>query len=327
MSYEFWNYVDLGIVSVLYPSRADLFIETDDGSIYMPRSTNASRLVKSSDKGQSWVEINIFAEDIQGMWYDRINNFIYGIYTRSGNDRHRCFKIDIDDNDNVLSFGEWTQGTHSVASGHDIFIIGASVYCNTTNTTTNSFIKIWKYDAGWAEEASFQSSSGQVAPTPQHGVVIGTVFYFWYKNVIGGALGFMKFDSIGSTLTRIYSTGAYDLSSRVAQRALSYDGNNIIAFTLNKDADGLDYLMNWDITEGTITEVSLFDIGVMADRNTDPTDDLPFSLERAFHITDDKLYQLDKSRGTFNLISTISTDTVWIAISPHYAMNSGGDMY
>ena len=113
----------------------------------------------------------------------------------------------------------------------------------------------------------------------------------------------------------------------LSQRGSAYDGSDNIYFVGNKDGDGLNYLLRYNITGNSITALSVYNIALQLDRNNRAT--IPNELEKAFGISNEIVYEIKPRRGGIIQLQDLngSAGGNIIAITDNFLMRTGGEMF
>lgn len=134
------------------------------------------------------------------------------------------------------------------------------------------------------------------------------------------------YNNTGGTIIEVCDCGAgTELPATIDKRTITYDNSDVISFTLFYDPDY--YYCTYSIGGDTFTKKGEYDIILMLDRNCDTSNDIGFNTEKGFSLTEDKVYQISKSRGNLWLISVQDFDDVIIAISDTYLITDAGTLY
>ncbi len=328
---EIDGYTDLGITSTKKPFTTHLFWEHSTYGIFMVDSTDQTKLLKSTKArllvdGSDWDIIdlsdNTNSYKIQAGWLDGVDLWLVMCDNDgTADDFEVCF-IEMDDSDDCNPVAVSAGADINTVYAYDIFKIGANHYVmNRESRAATVLYVVWDVDAAFVEKANI----GAGVPTINtYGLVTGNDFYFMASNAAAGGSVFMYLydDTIPSITLRDSDLGTYQLSSVPNQLSLAYDGNNIIYFIL--DSGGLHYLGTYTIDTDTIAgSTTVQNIALMLDRNT-----ASGVMEKAFHITEDKIYQLHPIiLHQFHLIAVPDSDAVFIGITDNFLMNDDGDMW
>lgn len=321
------RFVDLGIVSASKPaSMPTAFVEDSAGTLFMINNANNNQLLKSTDKGDNWDVILTAGRDMKSLWYDRANELIYFYTTDNGNPVQGAGYWDIDGE----SFTGFPIAADTLqdnpADGRDIFIIGADIFVSTTYWDGREYYTIRKWDgADLLDEATLSPDAIVKFRQISYAVVVGTDAYFLTRWTQGGTKSrLLKFDSTVPSLTSVWDSTSYIFPDRI-QRAISYDGDDILYMVLNRG--GTDYLMSFIISTTTMTELAQYDIALQPNRSNVGT--VPNEFEKAFGLTDEKIYEIRPRRNGVILLQDASgiTDDNWIHITDNFAINNGGAMF
>lgn len=317
---EYRNYEDLGIVSSKKPQNTHLIVETNgSGVLYAVDSADNTNLVKTTDKGENWNTVANRGKIIRALWHDRTGGFIYAIEDDRGNDDVTVWKIDLSD-DTVSAIGA---------------DIGDALYDAFDISIRNSELEVFMYDTDtdrlevyrWNDPNWDLITFGIVTSNDirwSYIVVVGTTTYFWISGQ-NAALDWIGQIVIFNGTTFATSPGENDVSYPASfnQNGLAYDGSNILFFVWEDIDDNENYLFTYNISGNSLSQGGKYNIALMLDRNT-----VSGIKEKAFHLSEDEIYQLHSTIPyQIYLISNVSTDAVWIAITDNFVMNDDGDMF
>lgn len=321
MSINIKNYTDLGIISSKKPENTHLWIETDTGVLYLVDSVDNTKIYKSIDKGENWSLITTRTFNIVSAQYKRSAGFIYFMESTNNWLGWKSFYLDISD-DSITAISS-RDGLPEI--GNDHFREG-----------DDSIWEFWHSDSGTFYSAKFteaKTATWQLSPA-HGGDNLNTTFtteaqskVWWIYEIENKGLFLSSFNLDGDSPAFVQEYDLdytiYELPTNRSQLGLAYDDTDFLYFTLKKISDGKYYLISYSITNDTLTELGEYNIALMLERNT-----ATGILEKAFHITEDKIYQLEiKQTSQLYLISTIPTDAIWIAITDNFAMNNDGDVF
>jgi len=112
-----------------------------------------------------------------------------------------------------------------------------------------------------------------------------------------------------STFTEMEDCGSgTDFPDSESQWGISYDDIDTLYFVLQDTGDSKNYLHTYEITDDNLTKGGEYNIALMLNRNTDQNNDQPFNLEKGFHLTDRKIYQIASSKGRLFKIADLTTE-------------------
>lgn len=302
-------------------------------------SSDYSAIWKSINKGLSWTEVHDPNDYwyVVGMWIDYPNGLLY-IHKRStggGVIYHQFWKYELDNNDTATRLGpDYAYGIilsmYWDEEGGDIFLIGTDIYAH--NRSLYGF-SVYKYNSGsntWAQEDIYSWGSSYVGDYAlSKTVVVGTKSYAISDDpsTQPSKVRIMEFNSSTSTISSLWDSNAYTILQS-NQKTIAYDENDIIYFILNKNSDGKNYLCSFSISGTTFTELGVYNLSLMLNRNTISTANPPNNLEKAFHASEDKIYQIPSNyNGRLNLISTFNFSDNIAAITDHFVIDYSGNIY
>ena len=329
------NYTDLEITSTKKPHGAHLIWEVSTSLIYMTDDDNPEILLASDDKGTTWDIVATRTYSIVGGWHDRANNKIYfvdgyrSVPGPAGQDFTSWYITTTKGSENVTEMG-----SHNDANGFiqvvDIVKIDADFYIYGTNYIDATHLRkgFWKWvNPNWVFQTGFEEVNQTVVdygPASYVFVESTTDVYFWskkdvniitiYKWVIGG----------GGTLTTLktFASGLYTFPTDYNQNGIAYDGTDKFYMVLNRIADGENVLVYYSIMAVDATELGIYDISLMLDRNT-----VSGVLEKGFHVSEYKVYQLQEHTTQLYLIAVPDTGEVIIAITDNFFITTTGKMF
>lgn len=318
---DYYNYIFLGITSSKIPPHTHLIYEHSALDMYIADSTNLAVMLKSEDKGNSWETIVTHTGyEIQAFYPDRGNLRLYYLYTKSDAVRTAYIDLTDDSTTNSITFaGELNY------IGRDVLIYGGTDHVAYTwdfdGTTRTSY-----WDGGAL--AYTQDMGDPTARTydQTQTIIVGSDFYFLWKwsdeNV-----ELWKYTPATGNFVEMEDCGANTELPSKKQQAIAYDGSDILYFVLQDTIDLKYYLWSYVISLDILTKLSEFNVALMLDRNVHGTTP-PFTLEKGFDITQDKIYQIPSTySGKLNLISVFNFINTIIAISDHFVIDSGGKVY
>lgn len=324
------RWISLGITSAKKPQNTHLWIE-NDGDLYMSPSGERTKIYKSTDKGDNWSLIETRSENIIAMWHDRGNDQLWVVDSGAPGDIS-VFYVDLSD-DSIT-----TIATIVVVGGiaRDIFQIGADHFI-LINRTVAGDAHYYIYDVD-ADPFVFKANVNtlQIAATSLlfktvYGTVIGST-YQYFHSYVGAATPFCRnftYDNTVPSLVFNDSINEYELDSfSDPYLSTTYDDDDEISLILKYEGgDNKKYLVNYSITGDSFIVGDEYNVVLQLDRNNLGTG--TNELEKAFGISDEKIYELDGRRNKFILLQDTSgiTDNNWIAITDSFAMNDDGDMF
>lgn len=262
---------------------------------------------------------------IYGFWYDRDNSRLYyGWYyaLASGSEISWLSYIDLTDDSNN-SVGGWTVPETSFC---DVFILGGNewMFINFENTETNHvFVRMGEFGVGDDDK---DMGDHTILGIYDMGfvIIVGTDIYFLWKWSTEN-VELWKYDASGGGggggFTEMKDCGANtDLPDSHNQRGISYDDSDLLYFVLKDTSDSKTYLYTYRISTETLTKKGQYNIVLMLDRNT-----APGVLEKAFHISKNKIYQIDSN---YEFLYNIANPNIeyGIAITDNYLISTGANI-
>ena len=318
------RYKDLGIVSAQKPKNAHLFIETSDGTLWLADSVDAAKLYYSIDKADNWILKTTRVDKIKMFYYDRTNERIYMVDGTTA-DASSSRQFYIDTTDKSITEGDVAGGVDEML---DIIWDGVRAFSMKFNRTgVDPFVvDFYARDFSGAVFSDSQTTGDQwnakdydMSP----GVVVSGFDWFLYWHEDNNNTELWKYEIANNGWTKMETSAAgIKLPTNKSQQGIAYDGTDILYFVLYDMGDSKYYLYSYAITSDTLTKLGEHNISLMLDRNT-----ASGVLEKAFHVSEYKIYQLHENIQQLHLISIPATDAVIIAITDNFFMNNDGDMF
>jgi hypothetical protein len=302
------------------PTNTHLIVETSNSYLYFVDSSNTKVLLKTTDEGATITTVTTRTYDILSCYYDRTNEYIY--FVDSDNISHvKVWYIDLSD-DSITNFDTDPSNPLEI---YDIFLLEGYVMV-LYKESADFFLTCAKYDEGW-------SNIWYESATCDEASFVSVVEY------IGDDKAYFLLDS--GTFIRVFSTtvasrtqlewvDGYGLPTSKSMRGIAYSGpltNEILHFILKKNADSKHYWCIYNIDTDTITDTSAeTDVALMLDRNCEGTTH-PTKIEKAFHITNYKVFELAYNRGNLYLIDTPAVSSAIVAITDNYFITSNAKIW
>lgn len=321
---EVKGYEDLGIISSKKPANTHLWIEVNSsGIIYMVPSGDLDNMYKSIDKGETWSNSLGYSAgyDFQILSPDLANDKIYFMVFESDDEAFLIGYVDLtDDSFNIIT--SFSGGYN----GEDVLYIGATwrwTFTFDVVSTGRKNLLFWEDSpgsdgkdmglyAGRTHEMSYLTGDGS-----------DKAYYLWQWSNENVEL--WRYDETVGTVVELQDLGANTVLVPKDQRAITYDGNDVLSFIVQDSGDSKFYLWTYSITDDITTKHGEYNVALMLDRNT-----APGILEKAFSITvgDYRVYQLhDILTSQLHLIYKVDSDADIIAITDNFLMNDDGDMF
>ncbi|KKM77940.1 hypothetical protein LCGC14_1364910, partial [marine sediment metagenome] len=332
MSFSIFNYEATGYTLELsgvplYPFNTFLIWEHDTYGLMYVRHDDQTKIVITTDKGATDV-VNI---DLTGATAKKIQagkiigNDLWLVCCDNPDDEFTVLYIELDNSNNVVDVGDSAGADAGSVFVIGLFTIGSDVHVfNMEARSLTDMWVVWDVDtAPFVEKDTNNSASAANANTSRI-TVIGTKTYHhdYEQNIV------INYESATTTISFISST-IQDAEVPVDKNlvALAYDGDDILYLTAKDTNDSLNYLYSFSVTDETYTKLGAFDIALMSDDNVRGTTP-PFNLEKGFHISEDKIYQIPLTyNGKLNLISVFDFTGTIKSITDHYIIDSGGKIY
>lgn len=321
---EVKGYEDLGIISSKKPGNTHLWIEVNSsGIIYMIPSGDLDNMYKSIDKGETWSNSLGYSAgyDFQILSPDLANDKIYFMVFESDDEAFLIGYIDLtDDSFNIIT--SFSGGYN----GEDVLYIGTTWRWVLTFDVTASGRKnliLWEDSpssdgkdmglyAGRTHEMSYLTGDG-----------IDKAYFLWQWSNENVEL--WRYNETDGSVVELQDLGANTVLVPKDQRAITYDGNDVLSFIVQDSGDSKFYLWTYSITDDIIAKHGEYNVALMLDRNT-----ASGILEKAFSITagDYRIYQLHEILShQLHLIYKVDSDADIIAITDNFLMNDDGDMF
>jgi len=342
VNYEYHNYEDSGYDLSNAIVNTHLIWEVDDDyfyfattgklKIYLKQVSTGIETEIDVDPSNTSGDVKSRDHEIQSAFHDRTNKIIYFIdlETFSVANSFDVWKLDYSSSKSEPSVTEIVTYSGSYIQAVDIFIYDDSVkvraieasdggafpangeddltitlYTITTGATRNLQLNIANNDA-----TNVISSYPGIVKTiyiNDFGKDIHYTFLFW------GAVGGYPSNTFylwGFDLIPAYGWGIAHIETVVdgsapseELRFIAHDDADLIYFPV--DEDGTNYLWKYSIDADDVEQIAEYDVVLMLNRNTDSTADIPNNLEKGFHVSENKVYQIPTSyNGRLNLIST-----------------------
>ena len=312
---KYYNYTDLGIVSNKKPVNTHLFIECSDGDLYLVDSGDDTEIYKSTDKGDNWTQPNgdfSRGNNVVGMYYDRTNEYIY--FVEKTND---FYKIVL--NDDSISTSNVLDGS---VLWYDIIIVGG-VY--TVFGFIDSAGNLFR--GASSTTASYTFNLGVIGALTwdySFGAVVGDYYYYLFQWSNGNPLLYKQHQPNEGVATVLAEDCGANLQipSNFNQKGIAYDGNDILYFVLQDTGDSKYYLYTYIISTDTLTKRGEYNIALMLDRST-----ATGILEKAFYLTEYKIYQLQTISTQLHFIAIPDSDALFVGITDNFLMNNDGDVF
>lgn len=324
---KYFNYTFIGTNgSGLKPLDTHLFIETNSsGTLYMVPSTATDSWYKSTDKGLTFSKINVTDNNnrIRGAFFDRINDRLYYCEGDTGELNAFWRYIDLTD-DSITTIYSPIVVSFNYRTGMDVLKDGATTYCVFSIEIGPDNVRMGVYDLGTAWLGNIGTIGGRDYDYSYMVDTEGAYLWFvfeWDGGVDAGST-IWRWTKGTHTYTKFSNAGATMNLPTKDQRAIAYDGNDTLYFVLQDTDDSKFYLYTYEISTDTLTKRGEYNIALMLDRNT-----VSGTLEKAFHLTEDKIYQIQKNTTQLYLIAIPDSDAVFTGITDNFLINADGDIW
>lgn len=327
------RYKTLGINSSKKPFNTGLWWEHSTYGLVMVDSTDQTVLLISTDKGDNWSIIdlsdNTNSYKIQAGWLDG-NDLWLLMCDNDGtaDDFEVCF-IELDDSNDCNPVAVSAGADANTVFVLDIFKFDTDIYVfNYEERAGDHYVVIWDVDTNPFVEKDTQINPGTAITGSYYGIVTSTVYYGLGTKLGAGEVRLFTYTFGTTTIAVKQAIAAYTIQSE-NQKGVSYDNINLIYFVAKKVADGLSYLLTYDIADDSYTVGAVYNIALQLDRNNSGV--VPNELEKAFGVADEIVYEIKARRSGIvqvqDLSATLSTNIIAITDNFLMADDTGGGNY
>jgi hypothetical protein len=312
------------------PYNALLAWEHSTYGLFFVDAANQTKLFYTPDEGVNVDEVdlsdNTNSYKIQAGWLDGNDLWLLMCDNDGTADDFEVCYVEMDDSNDCNPVAVSAGADANTVYATDIFKIGAEMrVINWEDRAGIGTMVVWDVDANPFVELDDQGQDDIQNMSRGGGVVVGTKY--WYVFVYDDA-GTKKarlsyFEDATDTIAKFNGVDGYQLSTNFSLHGMAYDGSNILYINLEKVADSKNYLHSYSISGDALTSLGEHNVCLMADRNT-----ASGVLEKAFHLTEYKIYQLQNNSTQLNFIANPSLTGAIIAITDNYffALDSGGNV-
>ena len=319
-----YRFKDLGINSSKKPESTHLWWEDSNGYLYAIDSNDNNDVIKSIDKAASWSKIGDLTDGGDGfaMFPDEANDRLYIDGMSRGELWLNRDYIDLT-NDSKNTFG--TLIATSI-NPRDVFVYGGSVYHLYSWGLFPRKLSFFKEGVA-TETVEMGADAARTHDFSQVAVIGGFAWYLWKWSDENVEL--WKYEIDNNAFTEMEDCGANTELPPINQRAITYDGSNILQFVLQDTGDSKFYLYTYNITGDTLTKGAEYNVALMLDRNN--TGIVPNEVEKGFGIANKIVYEIKPNRGGVIQLQTLFAQltTNIIAITDNFVMadDIGGGAY
>ncbi len=327
---EIYRFKALGITSTKKPFNTHLWWEMSNGDLLLVDSTSQTDLLISDDKGANWNTVS--TGSFSGGKITRTQNIQMGWQDR---DDDKIWFVDCDNDgvDNTFTVWYLTISTYILTEVDDK-VETTAIYVYDINKRDgkievvlrevnfdNHRIRFYDVDQSPFTETYSVNLNTPWALTTM--VVIGTTSYGVLDHSTN--LRYLTFDGTIVQLKVVKLN--YSLPASMNQWGHAYDNIDNLYFSGVRDADGLTYLIKYNISGNVISAGAEYNIALMLDRNNIGT--IPNESEKAFGISNEIVYEITTRKGGILQLQDCSaiTDANIIAITDTLFMNFDGDMF
>lgn len=337
VDFEWWQFVELRqMQNTKKPFNAQLIWEHSTYGLYFVDSADQTVLLKTTDKGITVTVVDISdntnSYKIQAGWLDGVDLWLLMCDNDGTADDFEVCYIEMDDSDDCNPVAVSAGADANSVYAWDIFKIGANVYVyNTELRAAVCWMVVWDVDTAPFVEKATDAPGGSFAngDNLSFSVIVGTDAYFWADFAPGTFVMMQKYVSAAPAITNLGNTAVNYSAPDRSQQSIAYDGDDLMYLVLKKDGDGKDYLFKYSIAGNNLTELELYDIVLMLDRNCANTANSPWLHEKGFHVTSSFVYQIH--RGYTHLLKLqdigLTGGEVIIAITDNYLVTDNSDLY
>ncbi len=323
---EYKNYTAVGNSGTKKPTHTHVMIETNSsGTIYIADSANPKELIKTTDKGENWGSTlnNPVSTryDIYTIYHDKINDFLYvSSCDRDITQTFVFWKIDLSD--------DTYTGLNEIASSNvadTLFSNGQLWWFFLDDEGGDLILEGWDLgDAGGNPQ--IHQNLGTIGVRTfdiSFGIAVGTNDVYFFFKWSDENVELWKADTNADTFTEVYDFGANsDFPDAVDQYGIAYDGSNVLTLIL-KDTGDANKMKQWtyNISGDSATKGGEMNVAVMMDRNTVSVP------EKAFHLTEYKVYELHENTSRLHLIANPNTTEIIVGITDNFFITTSGDIW
>ncbi|KKK72803.1 hypothetical protein LCGC14_2900230, partial [marine sediment metagenome] len=308
------RYKNLGITSTKVADSLHMLMEDINGNLIIVPSGDNMEIYKSTNKALSWsakaAGVQIL-NPFKAAFYDSGIGKIFFLSdgTVNGNIKHV----------------EYTISSNSLASifvlntdynGFDLFQHSGSFYSMFTHKNGANLDLIFKLGTTTEWTNNMGGFGALTWDTSQVVLIGGFVWFLWKWSDENVEL--WKWEIGTTNFTEMEDIGANTELPPITQRAIAYDGSDVLTFVLQDTGDSKYYLYTYEIGSDTLTKGAEYNIALMLDRNNAGT--VPNELEKGFGISNKIVYEI-KARGggviQLQDISALADDNI-IAITDNW---------
>lgn len=313
------------------PQNTHLFIETTLYLYYVSADDN-TQLWKYTKSTGSDALVETRDHIIQDLWYDRANGKIYGLDCDNDGtaDDFDVWYIEISD-DSVTDVGTSAGADANTVYAYWLVIYNNNIYVHDEETIGGQTKLIWWLCTG--APFSIETSSnivGHIDADVTFATLIGDGAWFLADDHPSQTMALLRYD-IGD---KSYASKEEWALSRLVStnrnlHAISYDGSDLLYFALTNLAGDTVYIESYSIGTDTTTEIGVYNVSLMLDRNCIGTANSPLELEKGFHITNSYIYQIHRTYAHLIKIQDLGlTGGATIkAISDTFLIDSNKNVY
>ncbi len=327
-NFQYYNYELLRTIqNSKKPQNTHLIFETTYG-IYFVDSSDNTILLKTDDEGLTVSTVVDRDRDIVYGWYDRDNEYIW-LVDDNGPTRVSTFYLRLSD-DTIPSFWDYTLYYIPV----DVIIPGylnRIYYILKYYFVGNLYIAFdyWRALGDWTTNMGSVLGGARTAEIgyfTSDGAGISWCLFKWSNENVE----LWKVDYNGNSFTQLKDCGANTELPSKNQRAIAYDGNDILYFVLQDTSNSKYYLYSYVISTDTLTKGGVYNIALMLERNNAGV--FPSKTEKAFHITTQEIFKVklpinNRVPQGLTKFSTINSSNTMVAITDSYLIDSEAQLY
>ena len=314
------RYKALGITSTKKPVNTHLFNEHTDATLIIVPTGDEMNIYQSVDKAATWSSAATGVQilnPIKAGSPDRDNDDIWYLSDGSVNGNIKFFVYHIDTNSQAAGFV-----LNAGYLGFDVFFYSGDYYPMFTHENGANLDLTFRKGPGVSWSNNMGARGALTWDTSQVVVIGGYAWFLWKWSNENVEL--WKWQIGTANFTEMEDCGANTELPPINQRAIAYDGSNIITFVLQDTSDSKYYLYTYAIDTDILTKGAEHNVALMLDRNT-----ASGVLEKAFGISNEIVYELKPKRGGIIQLQDVSalSDNNLIAITDNFLMNDDGDMF
>lgn len=322
------GYTDLGIVSSVKPFSQQQLVEitagTKIGWLFLVDSADENDIYYSSDKADNWTLLTGTYSGLTNkqrlLWYrpsEGTQGMLHFLAVSPSS-------IVQDYNINLVDLSEGLGGSfgNGVTEPRGIELLSGNRCTFCTAANVNGYVRVGSPTHAITKLNHSMGTIGgrslDMSYTIQAGTADDAYFVFGWSDENAKLY---KYDYSANTITEIYEMSNTIVATDRNRKALAYDGSDVIFMILQDKTDSKYYLWSYSITDDSAVKTGEYNVALMSNNQAQG------ELEKAFHISEYKVYQIQKNSHQLHLISILNSDAVFVGITNNFLMNDDGDMW